>query len=145
MLALRALLIRASNSAVDYHTYLNQLAALSRRDIAFSVTAQKQKVIALYEAIIISISFRGVLCGKSGVLLYQRSSLIETYFITITTRAASLTEGAQSIMLTQVFFNPNDTKEICERCLNPFDVFYLFDLLYRTGIPPMSTCAGVKP
>lgn len=44
MLALRALLIRASNSAVDYHAYLNQLAALSRRDIAFSVTAQKQKV-----------------------------------------------------------------------------------------------------
>lgn len=41
MLALRALLIRASNSAV---AYLNQLAALSRRDIAFSVTAQKQKV-----------------------------------------------------------------------------------------------------
>lgn len=45
MLALRALLIRASNSAVDYHAYLNQLAALSRRDIAFSVTAQKQKVV----------------------------------------------------------------------------------------------------
>jgi len=44
MLALRTLLICQNNSVVDYHAYLNQLAVLSRRDIAFSVTAQKQKV-----------------------------------------------------------------------------------------------------
>lgn len=43
------ILIRTCNNIVDYHAYLNQLTVLSCRDIAFSVTAQKQKA-AHYEA-----------------------------------------------------------------------------------------------
>lgn len=55
MLALKAFLIRVSNSTVDCHAYLNQLAALSRRDIAFSVSAQKQKVSRTMRPIIINL------------------------------------------------------------------------------------------
>jgi len=43
MLALRTLLICPSNSVVDYHAYLNQLAVLSRREISRFRSLPKNK------------------------------------------------------------------------------------------------------
>jgi len=85
MLALRTLLICPSNSVVDYHAYLNQLAVLSRRDIAFSVTAQKQKVSRTTRWS--SSAYHSVACITRQEVYYTNEILsgMCVYFITITT------------------------------------------------------------
>lgn len=101
MLALRMLLIRASNSAVDYRAYLNQLAALSRRDIAFSVTAQKQKVSRTTRRS--SSAYHPMVCYAARDD-YTKGILTGMYFIIITTRVSNLTEETHKVQCPRRYF-----------------------------------------